>query len=174
MMTVVTGGSGSGKSAFAEDKIVSFGPAKRIYIATMHPYDEESHKRVARHRKMRAGKGFETVECYTGLKNLDFPENAVVLLECMSNLVANEMYDPSGAGENAEESILAGIHKLQKASDELVVVTNEVFSDSMTDNPEMEKYLKLLGNVNLRMGEMADLVTEVVYGIPDERKDIKK
>ena len=174
MMTVVTGGSGSGKSAFAEDKIVSFGPAKRIYIATMHPYDEESHKRVARHRKMRAGKGFETVECYTGLKNLDFPENAVVLLECMSNLVANEMYDPSGAGENAEESILAGIHKLQKASDDLVVVTNEVFSDSMTDNPEMEKYLKLLGNVNLRMGEMADLVTEVVYGIPDERKDIKK
>ena len=174
MMTVVTGGSGSGKSAFAEDKIVSFGPAKRIYIATMHPYDEESHKRVARHRKMRAGKGFETVECYTGLKNLDFPENAVVLLECMSNLVANEMYDTSGAGENAEESILAGIHKLQKVSDDLVVVTNEVFSDSMPDNPEMEEYLKLLGKLNLRMGEMADLVTEVVYGIPVERKDIKK
>ena len=86
-MTVVTGGSGSGKSAFAEDKIVSFGPAKRIYIATMHPYDEESHKRVARHRKMRAGKGFETVECYTGLKNLDFPENAVCpilpLMRCL-------------------------------------------------------------------------------------------
>ena len=174
MMTVVTGGSGSGKSAFAEDKIVSFGPAKRIYIATMHPYDEESHKRVARHRKMRAGKGFETVECYTGLKNLDFPENAVVLLECMSNLVANEMYDPSGAGENAEESILAGIRKLQKVSDDLVVDTNEVFSDSMTDNPEMEEYLKLLGKLNLRMGEMADLVIEVVYGIPVERKDIKK
>ena len=55
MMTVVTGGSGSGKSAFAEDKIVSFGPAKRIYIATIHAYDEESHKRVARHQKMRAG-----------------------------------------------------------------------------------------------------------------------
>ena len=92
----------------------------------------------------------------------------------MSNLVANEMYDPSGAGGNAEESILAGIHKLQKVSDDLVVVTNEVFSDSMTDNPEMEKYLKLLGNVNLWMGEMADLVTEVVYGISVERKDIKK
>ena len=44
----------------------------------------------------------------------------------------------------------------------------------MTDNPEMEEYLKLLGKLNLRMGEMADLVTEVVYGIPVERKDIKK
>ena len=89
MMTVVTGGSGSGKSAFAEDKILSYGARKRIYIATMHPYDEESLQRVARHRKMRAGKGFETVECYTGLNVLDFPENAAVLLECMSNLAAN-------------------------------------------------------------------------------------
>ena len=48
MMTVVTGGSGSGKSAFAEDKIVSFGPAKRIYIATMHTYDEQSVWHVIR------------------------------------------------------------------------------------------------------------------------------
>lgn len=49
MMVLVTGGSGSGKSAFAEDKILSFGEGRRIYIATMHPYDEESHLRVRRH-----------------------------------------------------------------------------------------------------------------------------
>ena len=174
MMILVTGGSGSGKSAFAEDCVVSCGETERIYIATMYPFDEESRRRVQRHQKMRQGKGFETVECYTGLHKVQVPENSTVLLECMSNLVANEMYDPSGAGENAEESILAGIHKLQKVSDDLVVVTNEVFSDSMTDNPEMEEYLKLLGKLNLRMGERADLVTEVVYGIPVERKDIKK
>ena len=86
MMAVVTGGSGSGKSAFAEDKILSLGQGKRFYIATMHPYDEESYKRVERHRKMRAGKGFETVECYTGLENLEFPQDAIVLLECISCL----------------------------------------------------------------------------------------
>ena len=67
MMILVTGGSGSGKSAFAEDCVVSFGKTDRIYIATMYPFDEESRKRVQRHRKMRQGKGFETVECYTGL-----------------------------------------------------------------------------------------------------------
>ena len=91
MLTLVTGGSGSGKSAFAEDRVLSFGEAKRIYIATMHPFDEESHKRIERHRKMRAGKGFETVECYTGLKKVRLPESdkdRVVLLECMSNLAA--------------------------------------------------------------------------------------
>ena len=91
MLTLVTGGSGSGKSAFAEDRVLSFGDAQRIYIATMHPFDEESHKRIERHQKMRAGKGFETVECYTGLKNVKLPAGCVVLLECMSNLVANEM-----------------------------------------------------------------------------------
>ena len=71
MLTLVTGGSGSGKSAFAEDRVLSFGDAQRIYIATMHPFDEESHKRIQRHQKMRAGKGFETVECYTGLKKCE-------------------------------------------------------------------------------------------------------
>lgn len=65
MMILVTGGSGSGKSAFAEDQVVSFGEAERVYIATMFPFDEESKKRVQRHRNMRSGKGFETIECYT-------------------------------------------------------------------------------------------------------------
>lgn len=85
MMAVVTGGSGSGKSAFAEDKILSLGQGKRFYIATMHPYDEESYKRVERHRKMRAGKGFETVECYTGLENLEFPQDAIVVLNAVKS-----------------------------------------------------------------------------------------
>ena len=45
MMILVTGGSGSGKSAFAEDCVVSFGKTDRIYIATMYPFDEESRKK---------------------------------------------------------------------------------------------------------------------------------
>ena len=166
MMTVVTGGSGSGKSAFAEDKIVSFGPAKRIYIATMHPYDEESHKRVARHQKMRAGKGFETVECYTGLKNLDFPENAVVLLECMSNLAANEMFEEKGAGEKTVEAVLEGIKKLRSQVRHLVIVTNEIFSDGMVYDKETENYQRLLGRINAYLAEISDVCYEVVYGIP--------
>lgn len=86
MMILVTGGSGSGKSAFAEDQVVAFGEAERIYIATMFPFDEESRKRVQRHQNMRKGKGFETIECYTGLERVRVPEGSTVLLECMSNL----------------------------------------------------------------------------------------
>ena len=166
MMILVTGGSGSGKSEFAEDKILSFGPAKRIYIATMHPYDEESHKRVARHRKMRAGKGFETIECYTGLKNLDFPENAVVLLECMSNLVANEMFREDGFHPEVSEKITEGVRNLLSQAEHVVIVTNEIFSDGILYEGESEKYKEQLGKINCNLAEMADAVVEVVYGIP--------
>nr|WP_295277238.1 bifunctional adenosylcobinamide kinase/adenosylcobinamide-phosphate guanylyltransferase [uncultured Blautia sp.] len=166
MMTVVTGGSGSGKSAFAEDKILSYGARKRIYIATMHPYDEESLQRVARHRKMRAGKGFETVECYTGLNDLDFSENTAVLLECMSNLAANEMFEENGAGEKTVEAVLKGIEKLKNQVRHLVIVTNEIFSEAAFYEGDTVRYQEYLGIINQSMGKMADEVVEVVYGIP--------
>lgn len=99
MMTLITGGSGSGKSAFAENCVQAQGEARRIYIATMFPYDKESYGRIDRHRTMRAGKGFETVEWYLGLRELTVPEGSQVLLECMSNLTANEMFLENGAGD---------------------------------------------------------------------------
>ena len=166
MMAVVTGGSGSGKSAFAEDKILSLGQGKRLYIATMHPYDEESYKRVERHRKMRAGKGFETVECYTGLENLEFPQDAIVLLECMSNLAANEMFEESGAGADTVEAVLRGVRKLKSQVRHLVIVTNEIFSEAASYEGDTVRYQEYLGKINQKLGEMADQVVEVVYGIP--------
>ena len=165
MLTVVTGGSGSGKSAFAEDRVLSFGEAKRIYIATMHPYDEESRKRVVRHRKMRAGKGFETIECYTGLKKVQVPRNSVVLLECMSNLVANEMFEENGAREKTVGEILEGIHSLVRQAAHVVIVTNEIFSDGSVYEGDMDVYLKYLGIINQSMVKEADEAVEVVYGI---------
>lgn len=166
MFLVITGGSGSGKSAYAEQCVLDFGPAERIYIATMYPFDEECDRRIKRHREMRRQKQFSTLECYTGLKKADIPEDSVVLLECMSNLTANEMYQEGGAGEQTVEEILAGIRYLLKRVRHLVVVTNEIFSDGIDYDPETMCYQSYLGQINSEMGRMADRVTEVVYGIP--------
>ena len=144
MFHVVTGGSGSGKSAFAEQCILDCQGSKRIYIATMYPFDEESYRRIARHRAMRAEKKFTTIERYTDLEHLTIPQGADVLLECMSNLTANEIYRPDGAGEQTADSI----------------------EDGVTYDPETEKYLEKLGAINCQMAQIADTVTEVVYGIP--------
>ena len=34
----------------------------------MMPFGKETEEKIARHRRLRAGKGFETIECYTDLK----------------------------------------------------------------------------------------------------------
>ncbi len=166
MFHVITGGSGSGKSAYAEQCVLDLGPAHRIYIATMFPFDEECEKRIERHRNMRKEKQFTTVECYTGLKEADIPQDSVVLLECMSNLTANEMYQEGGAGEHTVEEILEGIRCLLGKTRHLLVVTNEIFSDGMEYDPDTRRYQSYLGQINSEMGRMADRVTEVVYGIP--------
>ena len=70
MLHLITGGSGSGKSAYAEKQVLAAGEGRRIYIATMIPYGEEGRQRVERHRKLRQEKQFETLECYTDLRRL--------------------------------------------------------------------------------------------------------
>ena len=63
MIALVIGGSGSGKSAYAEQMAVkAAGNGSLYYVATMQVYDEEGKKKVERHQKMRAGKGFLTIE----------------------------------------------------------------------------------------------------------------
>ena len=89
MMHLVTGGSGSGKSAYAEQQVLEAGDAPRYYIATMMPYGEEGRRRVEKHRRMRREKHFETIECYMDLKQVQVPPGSTVLLECLSNLTAN-------------------------------------------------------------------------------------
>ena len=184
MFHVITGGSGSGKSEYAEQTIMEYmrntskeegTDQKLYYIATMMPFGEETKKKIARHRRMRAGKGFQTIECYTDLREHLEPVisgtcESHLLLECMSNLTANELYAEEGAKEKAAEIILEGISFLRERCRSLVVVTNEVFSESGEDSEEMKHYKKVLGTVNVQMAEMADRVTEVVYGIPVEVK----
>lgn len=175
MIHLITGGSGSGKSAYAENTVLSNcasvqdGWRKYIYIATMKPYGEETLKKIERHHRLRAGKGFETVECYTDLSTLSVPENSGVLLECISNLAANEFYREDGTLHDEQETlkrITEGVRHISKQTQNFVIVTNEVSSDINGYSEETKQYIALLGAVNQRLARMADKVTEVVYGIP--------
>ena len=170
MLILVTGGSGSGKSAFAESVVMGLKTRPNLYIATMYPFDEECHRRIARHRLMRRDKGFETLECYTGLKDAKIPSSGTTLLECMSNLLANEQFELGGTDEEILDRIQQGIQNLKEQTDDLIIVTNEIFSDGCRYDAETVRYIRLLGNLNIRMAEEADAVTEVVYGIPIRRK----
>lgn len=169
-MTLVSGGSASGKSEFAESLVLASAWENRFYLATMMVFDEECKKRVERHRLMRAKKNFRTIEVPADLQNVSFPncKGKIALLECMSNLTANEVFSPQRESslQELEEKIIQGIVHLCTRCDEVVVVTNELFSDGIGYDSSTQEYLNLLGRINQRMASMADRVFEVVAGIP--------
>ena len=186
MIHLITGGSASGKSAYAEDWLLAqAGEAGKsvagecacqgpyIYVATMIPYGSETMEKILRHRRLREGKGFVTLECPRDLKGANIAGNKGILLECVSNLAANELYGQDGrmkSVKEALEAILGGIRHLAENTDRLAIVTNEVNLDVNDYSQETEEYRKLMGQVNQRIADLADMVTEVVYGIPVEIK----
>ena len=69
-----------------------------------------------------------------------------------------------GGARHAAEANEA--ERLAHQARNLVLVTNEIFSDGYRYEEETMEYQRILGNINVRLAEMADCVTEVVYGIP--------
>ena len=229
MLALIIGGSGSGKSAFAERLSAAAGPGG-FYLATMEPFGEEGRARIARHRAQRGALGFLTVERYTDLAGAQIPPGADVLLEDLSNLLANEMFSPKGsaaaarktgdavisgcdeetgerggrspvpgaargegptfqaemtkwekspvpgaargeeAADPALDAVRRGIDSLAGKCRNLTIVTNEVFSGGSRYEGETLLFLKNLAVLNRETALRADLVVEVVCGIPNVLK----
>lgn len=165
MLILVSGGAASGKSEFAEELVTRSVSSPRFYIATMKLWDAECEARAEKHRRMRAGKGFTTVERSEDLAGLELPAGCAVLLEDLSNLCANEFFGPLGR-EGAEERIFAGLARLAERGAPAVAVTNELFSDGIAYDPDTAAYLACLAALNCRAASLAEEVYEVVCGIP--------
>ena len=181
MVVLIVGGSGSGKSAVAENMVMELDSSdSKVYIATMLCSDDDAKRRVEKHRLLRAGKGFVTVEKPVEVKNvpdcLDGMEKTA-LLECVSNLVANEMFNKDLRNELMEGPLYEGIFEeiaaLSDSFDNLFIVTNNVFDDGRDYDSYTEEYLENLGRLNELLAEFADEVYEVVAGIPVQIKRAK-
>lgn len=166
MITFVIGGSGSGKSEYAEGLVVNTPYSKRYYVATMYPFDEECKNKIRRHQKMREDKGFETRECFTSIPHLEVEHHSVVLLECLSNLVANEMFQPEGYHKDVAKQIIEDLNWLETQVEELIIVSNDIFHDGVRYDGEMEEYVSNLANIHTWIATAATKVIEVVYTIP--------
>lgn len=173
MICLVTGGAASGKSEMAE-RICTLLGGKVAYIATMQPFGADAQHRIARHLKLREGKGFLTVEQYIDIRAVrDVLQDRAdtLLIECMSNLCANELFDSRGAGESAAETIMDGIRLLAGYYLNIVIVSNEVFSDGIQYDTDTMRYISLLGRTNCALAKLADSALEVFYGLPLLKKD---
>lgn len=173
MIALVTGGASCGKSAYAEEIACSL-PGIRYYLAAMRPFGEEGAQRIKRHRAMRAGKGFETVECFDGLQTLPaVAENesgpTTALLESLGNVVANELFSDDGTCAPYEETlkaVLDGVAHAASLFDNLVIVGDEVGSDGLRYDEATETYIELIGAASCAIAAKCDLVVECIAGQP--------
>ena len=190
MMVLIIGGSGSGKSAYAEEYITTLSKNwQKYYLATMQVFDQEGQVKIERHQRMREGKGFWTIEqpleIEGALEKIRLAERRIekkqkivqrtALLECMSNLVANEMFSGEEIkdSDTITEKITQGIEQLRDGLQHLVIVTNNVFEDGIIYDAMTMEYIRVMGRINEKLAAMADKVIEVIVGIPVIMKEGK-
>lgn len=167
MLIFITGGSKCGKSSFAEKYIEEHSSieTRRLYIATMKPFGKDAMEAINRHRIMRKGKCFDTVEQYIDIENTKIDNYSVALLECVGNLCANEMFKEQYCNDVVDK-IVSGIMELSEKLENLVVVSNVVGEDCNSYSKETLDYIRNIGEINTRLSRIADESYEVVYGIP--------
>jgi adenosylcobinamide kinase/adenosylcobinamide-phosphate guanylyltransferase len=172
----MTGGAASGKSELAEKMAVGLNKGTSAYIATMLPYDSEGRMRVDKHKKMRDGKGFDTHEIPYQLdtKVEMFKTYDTVLLECMSNLILNEMCVSQRTNFEILRIIPEGIEMLKQQVINLVIVSGTVFLDLKRYDQFTIDYVQTLSQINNRLAGIADVVIEVVCSIPIIHKGKKE
>src|SRR5574344_192216 len=193
MNILITGGAASGKSAYAEmraaelaEKKLVPSPYKKlslIYVATLDPSSGgDTTERIQKHRRMRSGKNFITIECSGSLSSCAAHcPDSVVLLEDIGNAVANELFshcnDSAGKAEEytritaesaqkAADSVLAGLRILRSSCSHLVAVTNELSSADSFVSDDVKIYEHTIGTVNCAWAAECDEVVEISAGVP--------
>lgn len=152
MFTLIIGQNNSGKSSYAESIIADLNSEKRYYIATMIPYGEEGQERVKKHLKMRENLNMETVED-PYLEHFEYiKKGSDILLEDVSNLVANLLFEK---GISGCDEIIELICELRDKSQNLVAVSiSGILSEGY--DKETANYIDLLNKVNTELESIAD------------------
>jgi adenosylcobinamide kinase/adenosylcobinamide-phosphate guanylyltransferase len=164
-ITLITGGTRSGKSAHALKLAQQAGP-RRAYLATLEPSDDaEMTQRIARHKSERPP-DFATIEEPINIASaLEALRADVVIIDSLTLWVANLMriYSSEEAFRHEARTLA---HVMEKAPFDSIVVTDEVGSGIVPDNAIARNYRDLLGLTNQRIARSATEVLLMVSGIP--------
>ena len=164
-ITLVTGGSRSGKSKHALDLASAY--RDKGFIATAEPTDDEMRARIERHRRERDSAFFtveEPVNLLAALKSL--PENTeVAVLDCITVWLGNLFYRGKITDGTCPE-IDSFLDSLAAPSCHLILVTNEVGMGVIPADPATRLFRDTAGSINQILADLAHEVIFTVSGIP--------
>jgi adenosylcobinamide kinase / adenosylcobinamide-phosphate guanylyltransferase len=184
-LTLILGGARSGKSTFAEQRAKELGGERVLYVATSETKDEEMKQRVEVHRSERPPT-WRTVEAPRSVAQAlrrDRSAARVILLDCMTFLVANHLMDAAGPegdpfddpsadpfDAQIEADVVAEVEALvayvAETDVEMLVVSNEVGLGVVPPYELGRAYRDVLGRANQILARNADEVLLLVAGIP--------
>lgn len=181
----ITGGARSGKSSFAENYAIALAKNEGghlQYIASSYCTDEEMATRIQLHQQQREASGaiWQTWECplHIGKIAPSFQNNDIVLLDCLTILLANQLFQGSEDSWKDDEfqrevfqSIVAGIDAIRERAHTLIVVSNEVSHEPL-DDPLVHTYMRILGRLHQQIVERACKAYVVEASIPLLMKEL--
>ncbi len=173
-MIFISGSVRSGKTAFAEKMVRAFLEKnnRAVYVATAQSTDEEMEERIVRHQKDREQSEIQwyTIEAQSlHVIVSQLTKQDVVLVDCVTNWVANEMFGVE-RHENLEEYLLQTIEALQRACKQIIFVSNELFSAGVKENKEVKAYMRLLGNIHQQIVVRSEAAFSIQYGVIKKHK----
>ncbi|MFH0938108.1 MAG: bifunctional adenosylcobinamide kinase/adenosylcobinamide-phosphate guanylyltransferase [Planctomycetota bacterium] len=178
-IVLVTGGSRSGKSAYAQ-KLGESLPGPRVFIATCPILDDEMRERIRKHQQARASNDWQTIEETINLADAVCGAKAsrVVLVDCLTLWINNLMYEAQLTGSSVtEEDIARRCYEVLTTCAEIdgtvIFVTNEVGMGIIPENALARRFRDLVGRCNQVMAVRATTVTLLVAGMPLELKVMK-
>lgn len=160
MIFLISGENSSGKSVFADDLITSLSGSP-VYVATMICSSEDNERRILKHQIRRKGMGFRDVEEPLDLDIIQVGREDPVLLEDLSNLLANVMFQAGGDGS----SVLRQIEDLEKRCSHLFIVTISGLDPSLYDG-ETAVYINELNQLNADLEKISEVHVEMSGGHP--------
>ena len=175
-LTFVTGGSRSGKSAFAQQLAEAIA-APRLFLATCPNLDKEMDDRIRRHRRDREGRGWQTLEepLHLAEELSRRPAGETVLVDCLTLWISNLMHESGQGGDEITEDRMTFLaDQLGTAASrhqgQIIMVANEVGLGIVPDNPTARRFRDLAGRCNQSIAARADQVFLVCCGIPLQLK----
>ena len=164
---LVTGGTRSGKSCFAETLAERHAPM-RGYLATGQAGDAEMAERIARHRGRR-GAEWETVEEPLELSRAIARVDGlytVLLVDCITLWLSNLLFHCEGGAAEALRRVEGFTESFGTRVTPLVIVTNEVGMGIVPEHPLSRSFRDLAGEANELIAARADEVYVTISGLP--------
>ena len=162
-LTLVLGGTRSGKSRYAE-QLAEQVAAGGTYCATAEAGDAEMVERIAAHRARR-GAFWRTVEEPLALSAVVAAEaqpERPLLIDCLTLWLSNLML----AGRPVEDETASLCAALRLAAGPVVLVANEVGLGLVPETPLGRRFRDAAGRLNQDIAALADRVVFVAAGLP--------